>query len=361
MSSQSPVCPGCSCSFSTARAFSQHLNRSIYCQNALSEQIRQENTRAGSAASAQMAAAQLTPTSTSKAHKRQKTSDMCFSTTTSTSTAVGAGLSSLMYPADETHTEDGGAYLPSDNSDTEVENENKVIADAVDESLYNQQQARDATPTIPPTATDKTQVQLLDICKQTGAPLYAYDLIMDWAAKASNSGHTFSSNFAGRTTVINDLYTRYDMHGTKPFTVSVKLSTGRVVNVAVCNFLQQILSLLNDKNLMQDDNLVLGDNPTDRPLPRGCNFGEFHSGTLYRRAREEYCKDKDNFLCPLQLFIDKTFIDLNARCNAEPVVFTLTIFKRHIRRQPRAWRPLGFVSDLYRQSSAQTKKQTQVN
>jgi hypothetical protein len=45
-------------------------------------------------------------------------------------------------------------------------------------------------------------------------------------------------------------------------------------------------------------------------------------------------------------FIDKTHTDINGRLCLEPLQFTLGIFNRTIRGQPRAWRTLGYVNDL---------------
>ena len=142
------------------------------------------------------------------------------------------------------------------------------------------------------------------------------------------------------------------MHGTKPITKTVQL-TNRVAKIVVFDFMQQCVSLLSDKILMQDENLVLGDDPTAKPPCPGGELGELNTGSCYRRAYKNLVKHEDDFLCPLAFFIDKTFVDLQSRNNSEPVVFTFTIFNRKTRRQHRAWRPLGFVADLNLQSSAQ--------
>ena len=68
------------------------------------------------------------------------------------------------------------------------------------------------------TATDQAEIELLSLCQNIGAPLYAYDAIMKWACDASLRGHVFTPGTGSRKqqTVLYELYDRFDMNGTLP-------------------------------------------------------------------------------------------------------------------------------------------------
>ncbi len=59
-----------------------------------------------------------------------------------------------------------------------------------------------------------------------------------------------------------------------------------------------------------------------------------------------YIKDKEKEkLIPIIFFTDKTHTDINGRLCLEPVQFTLGIFNRNTRNNPKAWRTIGYVTE----------------
>lgn len=52
------------------------------------------------------------------------------------------------------------------------------------------------------------------------------------------------------------------------------------------------------------------------------------------------------FVLPLVIYMDKTGTDMYQRYPLEPVMFTLSIFRRAIREKEQSWRHLGFIPDL---------------
>jgi len=52
----------------------------------------------------------------------------------------------------------------------------------------------------------------------------------------------------------------------------------------------------------------------------------------YQDTVNTYHKSPDDFICPLVLFTDKTFVDpMRSNFNLEPVSFTLAIFRQECR------------------------------
>ena len=66
---------------------------------------------------------------------------------------------------------------------------------------------------------------------------------------------------------------------------------------------------------------------------------------MYHKAVQNLVTDPNaQFVCPLVLCTDKTVISETAEYSCHPVYFTLAIFKRSVRNQAHAWRPLGYIS-----------------
>ena len=61
------------------------------------------------------------------------------------------------------------------------------------EVLHTRQQAQDTQPQTPSTTQDRTQIGLLKLLKDIGAPLSSYDKIMNWASTSSHEGYNFGS------------------------------------------------------------------------------------------------------------------------------------------------------------------------
>jgi hypothetical protein len=189
------------------------------------------------------------------------------------------------------------------------------------------------------------QQSLLCLLENIKAPLYAYGKIMSWAYNAVSQGHRFVPNFQDRKTVFNQMFMQYDMKGILPKTTNVMLVECQCVKVIHFDFQQMIHSLLLDETLMQEDNLVLHDNMAKCP-PKSSIINEINDVNWYCKAHKHLCKEKTNFLGTLVLFINKTHTDMLGKLNLEPVMFMLSIFKRHVRCNPHAWQMLGYIMDL---------------
>jgi hypothetical protein len=113
-----------------------------------------------------------------------------------------------------------------------------------------------------------------------------------------------------------------------------------------------------DTSLMQPENLVL--NPVDKASDEGSKYhpwfmpyllqdGENINKVLSAQWYQDTVTLENNpevFICPLILYVDKTFIDpMRSQFNLEPLSFTLAIFKHQCRSQFKFWWTLGYLPD----------------
>jgi hypothetical protein len=101
--------------------------------------------------------------------------------------------------------------------------------------------------------------------------------------------------------------------------------------------------------LTNPDGTVADISPCYEPYKAKNNvLDEVLSGSWYKDTAEKlYSLDRNVFVCPIILYVDKTHIDPRAaRFNLEPVNFTLAIFKRPCRQKSAFWRVLGYIPEL---------------
>lgn len=120
------------------------------------------------------------------------------------------------------------------------------------------------------------------------------------------------------------------------------------MDVIYYDFVPQILSLLQDKELMSATNLVLDPtNPLAMFLPDDGRLGEALSGSVYKTLYHELVKDPSKqLLCPLICYTDATQIDTLSRFSIEPFLFTIAILSQSSRCKASAWRPFGYVQHI---------------
>ena len=75
------------------------------------------------------------------------------------------------------------------------------------------------------------------------------------------------------------------------------------------------------------------------------NLAEVDSGFWYQQAYSNMFEDlKNECLMPIFFAMDKTTISNSAHLHAYLIMFTTTIFKRHIRTKAAAWGTIGIHS-----------------
>lgn len=196
--------------------------------------------------------------------------------------------------------------------------------------------------------SDRFLIDFHDICqKDSGMSLSTRDKIVKLVGEAVSSGKlTRSTNLPTRNAFINSLETKLGTGDMKPGLVDVDLSDNSKHTLAVFPLVASIQSLLQDKSLMDDDNLAAGLDIFTGHAEESDVLGEVHTGTAWPAAVEKFCDSDLDMPVGLIIFIDKTHTDLHGSLSTTPVLFTLTLFGQKARPLPHFWRVLGFMPNL---------------
>ena len=131
-----------------------------------------------------------------------------------------------------------------------------------------------------------------------------------------------------------------------PSTVQIDVEANRLgmsksIDIVKFDFVSQLLSLLQDKTLMQSKHLVVNQPPA-HPFgfyqsPDG-RLGECHTGYVYQHLYVKHIQDPSRqLLCPLILYMDQTNVDKFGRFQLEPLSFTTSLFNMKTRQRAPAW------------------------
>ncbi len=193
-------------------------------------------------------------------------------------------------------------------------------------------------------------ILLLQILKKAKCPIYLFDQIVEWAKKSHSTYRiNFSSTKLNRKSSIDMIVRRFDLTKMKP-TMETIFCKG--LNKDVSIVLHDFKQLLMDEELMQSKNILLIESVEKE-------INDINTGLVYKNAFKVYVTDPTKErLIPINFFSDKTRTDIHGRLCLEPVQFTLGIFNRDIRNNPRAWRTIGYVTDnIYEKKCSTEQKQ----
>jgi hypothetical protein len=192
-------------------------------------------------------------------------------------------------------------------------------------------------------------IELLALLVSSKASLALYSKLTEWHHNCI-AGSVSTKRLSPRDSIIGVLATRYMYNNLYPqLRPCILPSNGLAVNVPVQSFLSAVFSLLTSTDLMITDNLIFSD-PKDpsyvQPFEQYTHYDEIDSGTAYHSYYQNNLINKKNAVqIPIILFADGTVVDKSGRVKCEPFMFTLGIFKQHVRTKAYAWRNLGFIKD----------------
>ena len=200
-------------------------------------------------------------------------------------------------------------------------------------------------------AEEKTNLKLLRLLK--GTKLGLYNKVHEWRRESvSDYGDRTSARKQplSRKAAVENIMKLYGYEHMKPRSINLKLPhTGVRYSLVVFSFAAMLLSLLTDPEAMQARNLSFDpENPFRKPKVGGQDghFDDFNTGQVHCDAHERYCKEENQMLAEITLFIDKTHLDGKGKHTVEPVMFTTGLFNREFRNTQFAWRPLGYLPNL---------------
>ena len=126
----------------------------------------------------------------------------------------------------------------------------------------------------------------------------------------------------------------HNMHQHLPQVMLVDLEDhNNIRDVIRFDFATSLLSLLQDHNLMQPENLAVSvDNPTSMYMPSDNKYSEAHTGECYRKLFQELITSTNQLLVPIIVYLDGTAIDSKGHHDVCSVSFTTSLFSEKVRR-----------------------------
>ena len=124
-------------------------------------------------------------------------------------------------------------------------------------------------------------VDILKILEDAQCPDYKLQSILEWAYNAQSMGFDFNPTTVKRKANVQWMYQAlHNLHQRLPQVMLVNLEDHNNIQDVICfDFATSLLSLLQDDNLMQPENLVVDlDNPTSMYMPSDNKYGEAHTG-----------------------------------------------------------------------------------
>ena len=199
-------------------------------------------------------------------------------------------------------------------------------------------------------AQDVLTLDLIQILRKAGAKLETYSQVLTWAAKAQRHQFNFSAPIPTRKLFLSSFAEQLGISKMYPKSISTHLPHANFsVPITVFDATAAIHSLLTDVYLMRDDNFLFynPDDPFSAPPLSNDICGDLIHSDWYCKTYHQMCnKSANSMLVPILLYIDKTQTDKLSRLSVEPVNLSLGLFKRSIRNQSSAWRPIGYIPDL---------------
>jgi hypothetical protein len=213
------------------------------------------------------------------------------------------------------------------------------------------------------TTDQKWTIALLKLLEDMNAPDYAFTSVLQWARGANAAGYSFYPDGGlSRSRSIDCLFaTVTNATQLLPSVARVNVPHGPPSDVIVFAFVPQLLRLLQNRNLMTADKLVI--DPLNPLLPYASPNGEIGdalSGQVYRDAYAKFITNpkRNQFFVPIIQWIDRTSVTGNDRFSLKPYMFTPAIFNEKFRRTIDAWGYHGFLPKR-KTSSAQNQTQSQ--
>lgn len=138
----------------------------------------------------------------------------------------------------------------------------------------------------------RVESNLLKLVTDMNIPIYAFKKIMDWAKDAYKSGYQFNPKASNYHSQIKQMESFSNLKSIRPHVKQIALQNSlkdpwdtTIFNVVCCDFTSMLLSLLQDKSINTEGNLVVNslDYFAKYVSPNG-KLSEVNSGSWYEHA-----------------------------------------------------------------------------
>ena len=192
-------------------------------------------------------------------------------------------------------------------------------------------------------------MDLFHMLQASNSPLVMFDRIIEWVRR-----HEATIKRAGMTSLLkrNNLIETlnkklYLEEGAlmKPKISYINLHSNRTTKVVTFSFREMILRMITNKALFHPDNLLIDPkNPFADP-PESKFFGEVNTGTWFKEAKRNECRNPKEILMPFCHFIDGLAVDKYGKISVEAVMTCCLWFNRKARNRTSTWWVQGFIED----------------
>jgi hypothetical protein len=159
----------------------------------------------------------------------------------------------------------------------------------------------------PANVDDEVHVELVQMCRRIGAPLYAYNNILKWAQEAHVKGYTFPLTAPKYNSFMTDLAKRLELDHLSHTVATIVQAGGGTMSFPTFNFEAMFLSLLDDTRI-QPHLLINWDDPSKPLLFNKKELDEIHSGCWHSLTSSKLLTAINDILCGVIFFIDRTKI-----------------------------------------------------
>ena len=191
-------------------------------------------------------------------------------------------------------------------------------------------------------------MDLYHILKASNTPLIVFDRIITWLKKHDHEIKSIdATNLSPRHRFIIDLNHKLyqDKIVMKPLVNPIYLSSGRQTNVVTFSFKEIILKIVTNKSLFCPDNLLLDPKDPCKVPTESDHYGEVNTGSWWKEAIQNECKEPNHILMPFCHFIDGLKIDKYGKLSVEAVLSCCLWFNRKARNRSSTWHVQGFIQD----------------
>ena len=218
--------------------------------------------------------------------------------------------------------------------------------------------------------SELAQLDLLNMLRKSGCPINMYDKIIDWVvhySKKNNKIWTDSLIFH-RDPLLKYLSEKYEVQNREPIMKPVTLPD-RIISLPTFSFVSEIMSMLQDPDIMNDKNIADGYDvmtgklkdgqfwdpgtideenldATPTPMNRNSKIGEVVRGTKFQKSVDRFCTEPHHMPIPLVFFYDKANLDFNGGLASSPLLFTLGFLKSSARARILFWRLLAIIPNM---------------
>ena len=279
--------------------------------------------------------------------------------------AVASGFEGSNFLSDEAHSDPH----PTSSDDSEASDNDSVASSTGDEhehpfgdantqmlKEFRQFCATHASKFQPLDEPTKTSIKLMQILRQTKAPLNAYQPFMEWHLR--ETGHlrdeTMTLNdthqYFSRKTLMNRLCQRYNCEALMPKIKKVRLPFSKSVASIPCRDAKDVIvSLLTDPRVKQEDYLFFDDNPLAPPPNPVVHLEDLNTGDAFLKSHERMIKEKGEVLLPVVMYIDGAVTGQFSDLPITALKLALGIHTREARNKEYTWRELGWVPQVRKQ------------